>query len=141
MIVLLPDVNIEGQLEVLLVLCTGSAWRDIWSALEIRVSLFRQLGLDQETPDNELWEFCQKSQFVLVTANRNRNDATSLEETIRRQGTPTSLPVFTLADPDRILRDGAYARWVAEEMIGALLELDDLRGCGRLFIPRRVEQG
>lgn len=54
---------------------------------------------------------------------------------IRDRGTVDSLPVITLADPDRITRDRLYAERAAEKLIEFLLTIDTVRGSGRLFVP------
>jgi hypothetical protein len=45
------------------------------------------------------------------------------------------LPVLTLADQDRVLRDRSYAGVVAERLLEILFDLDNLRGSGRLYLP------
>lgn len=81
---------------------------------------------------------CQHKELVLITANRNHDGEDSLEATIRRENTPHSLPVLTLADADRILFilfDPVYADHVAEKLLQYLLEIDLVRGTGRLYLP------
>ena len=46
-----------------------------------------------------------------------------------------SLPVMTLADPQRISRDSAYAHEVARKVLDFLDRIESLRGTGRLFLP------
>jgi hypothetical protein len=41
----------------------------------------------------------------------------------------------TLADPQRILKDGSYAAKAATKLLDYLEQIDALRGAGRLFIP------
>ena len=82
-----------------------------------------------------IWQACQHQEVVLITINRNAHGPDSLEVTIRAQNTPTSLPVFTLADGDRILHDKDYAERAAKRLLEYLLEIDKVRGTGRLFLP------
>jgi len=72
---------------------------------------------------------------VLITANRNREGEDSLEATIRRENTPTCLPVITLTDPSRIVHEKQYARRAAERLIEHLFDIEKMLGTGRLFIP------
>ena len=72
---------------------------------------------------------------VLVTANRNDAGPESLESTIQHQNTPQSLPVFTLANDQRVLRDRQYAETVADRLIEALFDIDSYRGIGRIYLP------
>ena len=50
-------------------------------------------------------------------------------------GEATSLPVITLADPEGIRHSGAYAEQTVERLLDYLLEIDNYRGTGRLYIP------
>jgi hypothetical protein len=82
-----------------------------------------------------VWRFCQENGYYLLTANRNRESEDSLEATIEREGTAESLPVFTFADADRIYQSTAYRDKVVESLLEYLLDADNLRGTGRLFLP------
>ncbi len=82
-----------------------------------------------------IWQACQTRQVALLTANRNADRPDSLEETIRRENTPDCLPVFTFADATRIIRDRNYAERVAVRLLEYFLEIDNVRGAGRLFVP------
>ena len=55
--------------------------------------------------------------------------------TIRNENTPECLPVFTFADSERIRHDKAYAARAAEQLLQYLLDIDQVRGCGRLYLP------
>jgi hypothetical protein len=104
-------------------------------ATAVDVQDFERLGLPRDLPDVELWRICQERQVLLITANRNRSGPDSLEAALRALGTVDSLPVLTLADPDRILRDRAYADRVVERLIDICLDVDQVRGTGRLYLP------
>ena len=82
-----------------------------------------------------MWEVCQREQVILVTANRNDEGPDSLESSIQQYNTPQSLPVFTLANDQRVLRDRQYAETVADRLIEALFDIDSYRGTGRLYLP------
>ena len=99
------------------------------------IESFDRLGLPHDTPDTELWELCQESGIVLVTGNRNAEGVDSLENAIETLGTPQSLPVVTIGDPDRLLRDRQYAQRAAAQLFEYLLDLENLRGAGRLYVP------
>ena len=49
--------------------------------------------------------------------------------------TPVSLPVFTLAGDQRVLRDRLYAEAVADRLLEFLFDMDSYRGTGRLYLP------
>ena len=77
----------------------------------------------------------QDRQIVLLTANRNHDGPDSLEAVIRGDTNPASLPVFTIADADRVLTSREYAERVILKLLDYLLDLDAYRGTGRLFLP------
>ena len=52
-----------------------------------------------------MWRFAQTHVMMLLTHNRNMNDDDSLEQTIRDENTPRSLPVVTIGRVDRLEKD------------------------------------
>jgi hypothetical protein len=127
--------DIEGQFAFLQQIILSDVWRDIWEAMEGEFESFESLGIPTRASDEVVWTTCQAKQVVLVTGNRNADGLDSLEMVICRLGTPSSIPVMTIADPDRVLNDRGYARLVAERLLQYLLELEQLRGTGRIYIP------
>jgi hypothetical protein len=91
--------------------------------------------LKRDASDLELWEACQRHEVILVTGNRNQRSADSMEATIQNLSRFDSLPVITLGDPKRFRRDREYAARAAERLLDYLLNFDEFRGTGRLFIP------
>ena len=135
MIGIVADHDVEGHFVVLLRLWTSDPWRTVWESLALEVESFERLGVPYDTSDRELWQLCQQREIVLLTANRNDEGADSLEATIHTLNTPSSLPVLTIADPELVLANRDYAERVAIRVLEYLLELDNLRGVGRLFVP------
>jgi predicted nuclease of predicted toxin-antitoxin system len=132
---ILADVNIEGHVDYLIDLATSDEWIEFWQFLGLTYARFADLGLREEASDVEIWRVCQEKGYVLITGNRNDDDADSLESTIRTSGTPASLPVLTLADPERVRRDRQYAGGVVLSLIETLMDIDATRGAGRLYLP------
>ncbi len=132
---ILADNNVEGHVNRLLFLLRGDEWGDVWASLGLTVESFDGLGLARDTPDDVLWHVCQQRELILITANRLQRTEDSLEGTIRRHNSPQSLPVVTLADADRILEDRAYADRAIVKLLEYLLEIDNYRGTGRLYVP------
>jgi hypothetical protein len=83
----------------------------------------------------EIWQRCQAEELVLITNNRNENSADSLESAIKVFNTPRSLPVFTIANLPRFKTSGQYANAVLKQLYEYLLDIDRVRGAGRLYLP------
>lgn len=132
MIDLLVDHNIERHGQLL----WGQFRPADWGAMQ--VAAFRSLiecGLDPIADDRTIWKHCQANSLLLLTANRNERGSDSLQAVIREFNHADSLPVLTLADPDRVLRDAVYRELCAYRIADIALALDGVRGTGRLFIP------
>ena len=132
---LLADHDVEGHLQLLLRRLQSDPWSELWDGLGFRIETFETLGLATNISDATLWQCCQNNDLVLMTANRNEDSPDSLEATIRTRSKIDSLPVITLADPQRIMHDRQYAELVVERLIDYLFEIDNYRGVGRLFVP------
>ena len=102
---LVADADAHGHFNALMAICQGPGWGELWAELAVSAYQFGHLGLPRTAPDAEVWAACQSRGLILLTGNRNQHDASSLEATIRARGTADSLPVFTLADRERVLRD------------------------------------
>jgi hypothetical protein len=131
----LADVNCEGHLAVLLRLFGHGSRIEFWSHLSLITPTFADLGLAPETPDVLVWQRCQQEQLLLLTGNRNAEGNDSLEAAIRTLGTAASLPVFTLANPRRFMRDRDYAERTADKFLQDLFDIERYRGTGRVYIP------
>lgn len=132
---ILADANCEGHLALLLRLFQQNWRQEVWEFLSLGRVTFADFRLSPDASDREVWEACQHEQVVLLTANRNDEGPESLESTIQQRNTPQSLPVFTLANDQRVLRDRQYAEMVADRLIEALFDIDSYRGTGRFYLP------
>jgi hypothetical protein len=132
---IMADHNVEGHLDLLLMIWTSPTWNDVWQDLSCDVESFQRLGIAHDTPDTDLWKLCQREGIVLVTGNRNAEGEDSLEAAIESLRSDVSLPVLTIGDPTRVLRDRAYAADVAERILEYMLDLENMRGAGRLYVP------
>lgn len=113
----------------------GADGADFWTYLDLRIVTFKDIGLDPSERDKSIWQFCQEKQLYLVTNNRNDDGPDSLEATIKSFNPPASLPVFTIGDADRVLVEREYADRVTDRLFRYLLEAENIRGTGRLFLP------
>jgi hypothetical protein len=133
--VILVDSNIEGQGARIWMRLRTAEWRELTTALDLTFRTFREVGLDHASSDDVVWHFCQAQGHYLLTSNRNAESAASLETTIRRETTPASLPVFTLALPDRVYSSSTFLDQVVEKLLEYVLDADSIRGAGRLYVP------
>jgi len=131
----MSDNDIQGHFAELLNLLQSNYWREIWDSLGLAVETFDTLGLSRDAPDSVVWQTCQQHQVFLVTGNRNQEGPESLETAVRTLNEAGSLPVFTLADPVRFMHSRSYADRVVERLLDCLLNLENYRGAGRVFIP------
>ena len=128
---ILVDHDIEGQVLILWGALAAEGWLEI---CPLEAVTFVQAGLPVDSNDRTVWRFAQAHNMILLTHNRNMNDADSLEQTLREENTPTSLPVITLGRAER-LRDRAYRERCVVRLIEIGLEIEQYLGTGRIFIP------
>jgi hypothetical protein len=132
---LVTDANIQGQVEYLVQRMQADAWADFWQALGLVLDRFEDIGLSTDAADREVWIVCQAEELILITDNRNLDSEDSLETTIRRNNSPESLPVFTIADMIQFRTNNSYVESVVEALDDFLLRIDDVGGTGRLDLP------
>lgn len=132
---ILADINVGAQVDALLVVWGSDAWRELWDDLGLVVESFPGLGLAHDASDAVIWRACQREGLVLITANRNRHGPDSLEAVIQAENRPHSLPVVTIGDANRVLKDRLYAERAAVRLLERLLAIDDFRGTGRIYVP------
>ena len=135
MLTIMADHNVEGHLKVLLSVWMSSDWNEFWTETECQIESFENLEIPDNESDAVIWELCQERGILLITGNRNADGEDSLEAVIQRAGTPHSLPVLTISDPDRLMSDHEYAERVAARLIENIRDVDNLRGTGRLYLP------
>ena len=134
--ILLADENIQGHVDRLVKRIQSEPWSEFWAYLEMSCVSFADIGLNPGDTDAAVWHRCQERRAILITSNRNDDGPDSLENTIRNCNTPQSLPVFTIGDPDRTLAERHYQDKVIWALLERLLEIDNLLGTGRLYIPQ-----
>ena len=84
--------------------------------------------------DRLVWQFAQTNRMLLLTANRNAKSKDSPEQVMREENTPTSLPIITIGDPDRV-SEYDYRESCTERLVEIVIDIQDYLGVGRLFIP------
>ena len=99
MIKVLLDNDIAGFQTLL----TGTIENTGWSEYKlVEFITLKDIGLDREAKDREIWRRCQLDSLVLLTANRNQDDPDSLEQTLSEENTLHSLPIVTISDQQRL---------------------------------------
>jgi hypothetical protein len=94
----------------------------------------REYGLAESSDDREVWRCCQKDGMILLTGNRNKEDDSSLEQTLRDENTERALPVLTIGDTQRLGERGYRERCIYS-LLDVILFLDNHLGTARLYIP------
>ena len=127
----LIDHNIEGQALLLFGSLISGGWLD---TLPMRFVTFDEVQMPINSSDRVVWRFAQKNHMILLTANRSMKGEDSLEQVLREENLPTSFPVVTLANVDRIIeRD--YRERCVDRLVEIALYLENYLGVSRLFIP------
>lgn len=106
-----------------------------WSELfPVRLLTFEEAGLPPDTNDRALWRFVQRNHMLLLTDNRNMKGKDSLEQTVREETTPASLPVLTVGNAER-MTERKYREKCANRLAEIIYDIERYRGVSRLFIP------
>jgi hypothetical protein len=128
---ILVDHNLEGQAAQLSEILVADGWLELAA---VRFITLQQAGLLPDSSDRMIWRFAQAHGMLLLTDNRNMKGADSLEQTMREEGTNTSLPVITIGNSVR-LKELAYRTGCANRLIEIILDIDIYRGARRLYVP------
>jgi hypothetical protein len=127
----LVDYNLDGYALIFLGILAKEGWLEFAS---VQFVTFREVGLDMDSNDRTVWRYAQEHQMMILTANRNMKGADSLEQVIREENTENSFPVITIGSLD-CLSEADYRQRCAERLIEIVVDLENYRGVGRLFIP------
>lgn len=131
MISVLVDHNMEGQAILLWGTLAAQGWLDL---VPLRLVTFAEVGLPFDSDDRTVWRFVQAQHMLLLTDNRSMKGPDSLEQTIREEQTPTTLPVITIGSLGRLDEQG-YRERCATRLVEIALDVAAYAGVTRLFIP------
>jgi hypothetical protein len=129
--IILADHNLEGQAILLWGTLAAEGWLNL---LSLRLVTLQDVSLPLDISDRELWRVAQMQQMILLTSNRRMAGEDSLEQTIREESTTASWPVLTIANVDR-LDERAYRERCASRLVEVMIDIENYRGAGRIFIP------
>jgi hypothetical protein len=128
---ILVDHNLEGDADQLSALLSKEGWAEL---LGLEFVCFADVALDVESDDTTVWRFAQAHGMLILTLNRNNEGETSLTATIRRENTPSSLPVITVASQN-CLKEQSCRQAAALRLAEIVTYLERYLGTGRLYIP------
>lgn len=131
MTIILADKNLEGQAGLLLGIFNAAGWSELFP---IRLVTFEEIGLSPDSNDRIVWRFAQNNNMLLLTDNRNMKGRDSLEQTIREESTPASLPVLTIGNTEH-MTERKYREKCANRLVEIIYDIEKYRGVSRLFIP------
>ncbi|GFE68332.1 ACP S-malonyltransferase [Chroococcus sp. FPU101] len=126
--IFLVDHNLKGHARILLGSIASQGWLD---SISIRFCTFEEMGLSIDSSDRVVWRLAQENQ----TANRSMKDEDSLEQVMREENTPNSLPVITIGNADRVLTDSIYRERCVDRLVEIAIYIGNYRGARRVFIP------
>ena len=98
----------------------------------LQLAMFVHVGLPVDSRDRTVWRFAQAQRMMLLTSNRNMKGEDSLEQTIREENTPASLPVLTIGRVEH-LGERAYRERCAVRLGEIVVEVESYLGGGRLL--------
>ncbi|HEY7020166.1 MAG TPA: hypothetical protein VH349_03550 [Ktedonobacterales bacterium] len=132
MTTILADHNVEGHAGLLLATIAALGLAEL---LDLCLAALAEVGLAANSSDREVWRRAQELDMLLLTANRRKREQDSLEQTLREELSPSSLPVLTFGDSKRFLSDRDYRSQCAERAAEILFDLEQYHGVPRLYIP------
>lgn len=128
----LVDHNLRGHSVVLAGSLAASGWLEL---ISIRFVLFEEAGLAVTSDDRVVWQYAQDNQMILITANRSMKGKDSLEQVMREENTPTSLPIVTIGNIDRLMAEPDYRERCVDRLVDIVIDIEDYQGARRIFIP------
>ncbi|MEB3338107.1 MAG: DUF5615 family PIN-like protein [Leptolyngbyaceae bacterium] len=128
----LVDHNLRGHSVVLAGSLAANGWLEL---IPIRFVLFEEAGLAVTSDDRVVWRYAQANQMILITANRSMKGKDSLEQVMREENTPTSLPVVTIGNIDRLMTEPDYRERCINRLVDIVVDIEDYQGAQRIFIP------
>ncbi|MEZ4736752.1 MAG: hypothetical protein R3E79_57460 [Caldilineaceae bacterium] len=120
----LVDYHMEGQAELIWSILASEGWLEL---IPLQLVRFRDVDLHKRSNDRVVWRFAQQNRMLLLTNNRNMEGSNSLEQTLRKENGPASLPVLTIANLHR-LSERPYRVRCAANLLDIVVDLDNYLG-------------
>ena len=128
---ILVDQNLRGQAVLIWGTLAAEGWLEL---LPLRLVTFDDVDLPPDSDDRTVWRLAQARRLLLLTGNRRMRGPESLEQVIREENTPTSMPVITVGRVNR-LDESTYRERCSRRLIEIALDLENFLGLGRVFVP------
>lgn len=128
---ILVDQNLRGQAVLIWGTLVAEGWLEL---LPLRLVTFDDVDLPPDSDDRTVWRLAQARRLLLLTGNRRMRGPESLEQVIREENTPTSMPVITVGRVNR-LDESTYRERCSRRLIEIALDLENFLGMGRVFVP------
>ncbi len=129
--IVLADYNLNRQAILISGSLVAGGWLDL---APVRLVTFEVVHLPADSNDRVVWRFAQANGILLITANRNAKGEDSLEQVMREENMPDSLPIITIGDSERV-NEYNYRENCVERLVEIVIDIQDYLGSGRLFIP------
>ena len=135
---LLFDVNLDGYRQRLLGILRKHGFEPLMNEWSLSFATFSELGIDPETLDRSVWNYCQAQGWVLLTDNRNHDGEDSLQATLDDSWVVGCYPIVTIGDKYAFENDPLYAAQVAFELADLLIDVKEQFNLHqpRFYIPR-----
>ena len=111
---------------------------EVLEVLGIRIRTLSDCGLQADSDDFSIWQFCQDNHLLLFSDNRSARHGDSLHAAIQENLTAESLPVLTPSVRNRLAADHDYLFAVMRSIPGVIADIlwdDNFLGIGRLYLP------
>jgi hypothetical protein len=128
---ILVDQNLRGQAVLIWGTLAAEGWLEL---LPLHLVTFDDVDLPPDSDDRTVWRLAQARRLLLLTGNRRMRGPESLEQVIREENTPTSMPVITVGRVNR-LDESTYRERCSRRLIEIALDLENFLGLGRVFVP------
>ena len=129
--IVLVDYNLTGYIVLFQGTLAAGGWLEL---LAMRFVTLKEVGLAADNNDRLIWQFVQSHHMLLLTANRNAKGQDSLEQTIRKEGISTSLPVLTVGNLHRLV-EREYREQCSARIADIMLYIENYLGVSRIFMP------
>ncbi len=122
----------EGPASILWGMLAVEGWL---SFFPIQMVALGQL-LPEVVSDQVVWRFAQAHGMILLTGGHCLEAGDELEQMIRTELGPRTLPVLTVKQVSSLLNNRYYQEHCLDSLLEVFENVERYRGVGRIFIPQ-----